>query len=276
MSEPITFHIDPVGLKNIQAIFCDIDGTLIDSESRLHPETVAAVERIKDRIPFFLISGRNVKGMQAIYDTLGLNTPIVSMNGAFISLPNGKVLAKQPLEKDCAWAIVQEITQNFPTVSLNFYTPDEWFSSPLETPYLQREINILQMGPTVYKDVREVFVKNLIKMILLGDKEVLDRVYDSLTARFNDVTIIHNSDHYIEVYSTLADKGKAIDFLLEGLKLTADQALCLGDALIDLPMYDHCRYGVAVANARPSVLKKANIITLSNNLLGVKHVLDLL
>lgn len=276
MSESITFHIDPEGLHDVQAIFCDIDGTLIDSESHLHPETILAVERIKDRIPFFLVSGRNVLGMQSIYDTLGLDTPMVSMNGAFISIPHGKVLSKQPLEKDQAWAICQEVLHHFPEVSLNFYTPDEWFSSPLQTPYLEREMKILSMGPTFYKDVREVFTKNLVKMILLGEKEVLDRVYDHLSSRFHEITIIHNSDHYIEVYSGLADKGTAIAFLLESLKLTPEQALCLGDALIDLPMFDHCRYGVAVANARESVLAKANIVTLSNNELGVKKILDLL
>ncbi len=276
MSERITFHIDPKGLKDVQAIFCDIDGTLIDSKSQLNPETVIAVERIKDRIPFFLISGRNVLGMQSIYDTLGLDTPMVSMNGAFISTPPGKVLAKQPLEKDQAWAICQEVLHHFPEVSLNFYTPDEWFSSPLQTPYLDDEKKILGLEPLVYKDVREVFIKNLIKMILLGDKEVLDRVYDHLTSRFHDVTIIHNTDHYIEVYSGLADKGKAIDFLLEAFKVHGQHALCIGDSFIDLPMFDHCAYGVAVANARESVLAKANIVTLSNNELGVKKILDLL
>ena len=276
MSEPITFHIDPKDLKNIQAIFCDIDGTLIDSDSRLSPETVASVARIKGRIPFFLITGRNISGMRRVYDALGLDTPLVSMNGALIALPNGKVLFKEPLEKDHAWAISQEVLQHFPNVSLNFYTPDEWYSGTLETPYLETEKKILQMSPIVFKDVREVFTKNLIKMILLGDKEELDRLYAHLTSLYPDVSIIHNTDHYIEVYSALVNKGKAIDFLLETIQVKSGNTLCIGDSYIDIPMLDHCAYKAAVANAVQPLLEKANIVTPSNSQMGVKHLLDLL
>lgn len=46
-------------LKKTEAIFCDCDGTLLNPESRLSLRTIKAVKHIKDRIPFFLCSGRN-------------------------------------------------------------------------------------------------------------------------------------------------------------------------------------------------------------------------
>lgn len=43
-------------------VVSDIDGTLVDKEGKLHPETIAAVRRIQQKGILFTVStGRNIK-----------------------------------------------------------------------------------------------------------------------------------------------------------------------------------------------------------------------
>ncbi|MEW7865726.1 3-deoxy-manno-octulosonate-8-phosphatase KdsC [Aeromonas diversa] len=65
--------------------------------------------------------------------------------------------------------------------------------------------------------------------------------------------------------------------LLAELGLTPDQAAYVGDDTIDLPVMQACGLGIAVADAHPLVLARANMVTRIGGGLGaVREVCDLL
>ncbi len=59
----------------------------------------------------------------------------------------------------------------------------------------------------------------------------------------------------------VADKGAALETLLEALRLTARQCTCVGDDEPDVPMLQRAGLAVAVADAHPSALAVAHRLT---------------
>ena len=65
-------------------ICSDIDGTLLDANRQLSKETIAAVQRVKSKIPFLLISSRMPKSMRLLQSELGtMETPLIAYNWSF-------------------------------------------------------------------------------------------------------------------------------------------------------------------------------------------------
>ena len=66
---------------------------------------------------------------------------------------------------------------------------------------------------------------------------------------------------YLEVFDKAASKAHAVDFLRE--YTGADEVVCFGDNLNDLPMFERADLAVAVEGAVDEVKKRADSITSS-------------
>ena len=77
---------------------------------------------------------------------------------------------------------------------------------------------------------------------------------------------------YLEIFSETASKYNAIQFLRQ--KYGFEKLVCFGDNLNDLPMFDGCDEGYAVANAKPELKERATAVIGSNTEDGVARFLD--
>ena len=79
------------------------------------------------------------------------------------------------------------------------------------------------------------------------------------------------------IYQGQGDKLPAFEDLLDKLGLTAAQTAYVGDDVIDLPVMQNAALGIAVANAHPLVLQKADWTTRTRGGYGaVREVCDLI
>ena len=62
-----------------------------------------------------------------------------------------------------------------------------------------------------------------------------------------------------------ADKGSAVDDLCQSFNSKWKKVVVFGDEVNDLPLFERADYSIAVANAAPQVLTKANEVILSND-----------
>ena len=66
-------------------VFCDIDGTLIDSAHQISRETIQKIQELYcEGIPFILVSARMPSGIFPLQKVLGICAPIVCYSGALI------------------------------------------------------------------------------------------------------------------------------------------------------------------------------------------------
>ncbi|MCY3756876.1 MAG: HAD family hydrolase, partial [Acidobacteria bacterium] len=70
-------------------IAADIDGTILDSSSRLPPENVTAFRRARDRgVEVILVTGRRYGAAVWVAEALELSSPLIVNNGAMIVCPD--------------------------------------------------------------------------------------------------------------------------------------------------------------------------------------------
>jgi len=75
----------------------------------------------------------------------------------------------------------------------------------------------------------------------------------------------------------VADKGAALDQLLDELGVSAAQTACVGDDTPDVPMLRRAGLAIGVADAHPALLAAAHWVTHSNGGQGaVREACDLL
>ncbi len=85
--------------ERYDAILLDLDGTLLDGEARLTERTRRAVRCLCDA-GFFVVlcTGRSVAGTEPIHRALGLTTPVVTYNGAWIGPLGGAPVRYRPID----------------------------------------------------------------------------------------------------------------------------------------------------------------------------------
>ena len=113
------------------------------------------------------------------------------------------------------------------------------------------------------------------KFLLTGEPDEIARVQKELTARFRGLLNIYCSEPYfLEIMPQKIDKAFSLQRLLNSIGLTSDEMICCGDGYNDVTMIESAGLGVAMQNAQPLVLEKADFITRSNDEDGVLHVIN--
>lgn len=113
------------------------------------------------------------------------------------------------------------------------------------------------------------------KFLVTGEPDEIARVQKELTNKFRGLLNIYCSEPYfLEIMPQKIDKAFSLQRLLNSIGLTSDEMICCGDGYNDVTMIESAGLGVAMQNAQPLVLEKADFITKSNDEDGVLHVIN--
>ena len=79
------------GATSVQLVVTDLDGTLSDADERVHPRTLAALERLReDGVPVLVATGRRARSAARVLAAHDLRLPAVLLDGALgRDLPGG-------------------------------------------------------------------------------------------------------------------------------------------------------------------------------------------
>lgn len=244
-------------------VFSDIDGTLLNKDRELSPATIRSIKRLKDRVPFILISARMPAAMRHLQKELEIeNLPIISYNGGLI-LVNGKTSSSTEIPLQ----VMEELVQmNDFNCHLSLYHHDEWYV-PREDKWTLREINNTKVNPIV-KSNKEVIKKweqeekGAHKIMAMGEVEHIDKIRDHLEDKFSGKLHLYRSkDTYLEIAPSSISKFTAIELLLkEHFNYSPQEAIAIGDNYNDVEMLKNIGYGVAVGNARQEAIDVANVV----------------
>lgn len=245
-------------------VFSDIDGTLLNKERELSPGTIKAVKRLKNKIPFVLISARMPAAMRHLQKQLDTeHLPIICYNGGLIII--GEEIKKSttiPLE------ILEELVKFNKEINCHFslYHNDEWYV-PQKDEWTQREIINTKTIPVI-KSNYDVILKlraegrGVHKIMAMGEAEKINKIEEFLSATYSDRLHLYRSkETYLEIASKEISKFSAIEVLLkEHFRIPVEQAVAFGDNYNDVEMLRDIGFGVAVANGRPEARDAANAV----------------
>ena len=271
----INYQIEPSKLKKTQAIFCDVDGTLINSKLEIDSFTKKEIMEFKDKTPFILTSGRTYKALKSYHDQLKLSTPYITLNGAYVIDSNNKVISSTPIEDKVKSELLFFLYREFSSYTIIVFSLDKWYSNSMDNEYIRNEIDIVHFLPDqIYTDYHDIYNMIANKILFIGPEEACNKVTEGGKRFQKDLYVIHNSKNYVEFFSRKASKGTAIKKYCSLLGYDPDYVLGIGDSMIDHTMLEICGFKASPMNANEEIKRISNIHLPSNNDNAVGHLLE--
>ncbi|MBC1404876.1 HAD family phosphatase [Listeria welshimeri] len=271
-----------------QAIILDIDGTLLNDDKKISPETKKAlITAQQNGVKLILASGRPTTGMHLYAEQLEMEKYhglLVSYNGAkVVDCQTKEELFNQTLTIAEGKAVLEHMKQFEVKVMID--KDDYMYVNNVYDcyiPYKGEEINIIQYESRggnfklcEKEDLAAFLDYRINKILTAGDPDYMQKNYQAMMAPFkNTLNCVFTADFYFEFTAKNIDKAKALDTVLTPMGIHTENIIAFGDGHNDITMVKYAGTGIAMDNAVPELKAVANSITLSNNKDGIAHVLN--
>lgn len=266
---------------NYQILALDLDGTLTNSKKEISRPTLEALIHIQEQgKKVVLASGRPTQGVLPLAGQLNLDcygSYILSFNGGRITdCRSREVIYNKTLPMDIVAPLFNIVDKyRGQGVDIVGYTSDMLLSGGSTNRYSELESHINHMPIKSVDDFPSHITAPVNKFLVTGEPDVIQEVKAEVADSFRSYLYIYLSDpFFLEIMPPGIDKAHSLLRLLTSIGLTADEMVCCGDGYNDVTMIETAGLGVAMANAQPLVLEKADYITKSNDEDGVLHVIE--
>jgi Cof subfamily protein (haloacid dehalogenase superfamily) len=254
-------------------VFIDVDGTLVTYENVLPESAVSAIRKARaNGHRVYITTGRSrAEVYQNIWD-IGLDG-MIGGNGSYVE-DHGQVILHQLITRDQCRRIVDWLHER----GLEFYLESNnglFASENFETAGLTaiREYSKRKGRASSTLTIREAFPDMIFGGELYRDdlnkvSYLLNTYQDFLDTRDHFPDLENNTWGGAGETALFGDlgvknitKAHALQVLLDHLGASVQDTIALGDAKIDIPMLQLCRWGVAMENAGEETKAAADYIT---------------
>ncbi|MHB8470979.1 MAG: Cof-type HAD-IIB family hydrolase [Gaiellaceae bacterium] len=258
----------------VAAFACDLDRTLIAEDAVLRPRTAAAIAAVRARgTHVIVVTGRMFRAVRPYLEQAGLDDPVVCYQGAVVADPRtGEFLRHVPIPLAAALVAIDAVVAA--GFHVNCYVHDELYvaeTTPEARAYADFQgLEIHEVG-----DLRAWLREDPTKLVAVGDPAALDELEAELKPRFAGQLFVSKSlPHFLEFAHPEVSKGSGLAFVAGRLGFTAAGTVACGDGENDRELLDWAGFGVAVANARPEILARADLVVPSVRDEGVADLLE--
>ncbi|ADO84545.1 Cof-type HAD-IIB family hydrolase [Ilyobacter polytropus] len=254
-------------MNRYKAVICDLDGTLLNSEHTISAYTKKVIEKIKSLgIKFFIATGRHHRDALAFKNILGLDSFLITSNGAKIHDENDKEIFSSNIPKEMVKKII-----DFPVdeeIHRGIYKDEFWF---LEEHIEGLDVFHKESGfSSIIKPFDELKNEDVTKFIFISaDSDKINELEKIIKLKFNDLLNITLSfENCLEIVQKGVSKGFAIEEILKKENISPVEALAFGDGLNDLDMLQTVGKGFLMGNSHKKLIQSLpnhEIIDTNNN-----------
>lgn len=261
-----------------EMLVLDLDGTLTNSKKEITPATKLAIRKIQDLGKHVVLaSGRPTPGVLPLakeINSAAYGGYILSFNGGRIINCRTKEIIYNKILPHEYIAPIYKYASTF-NVNMITYSDTEIISAftPNEETMIEARINKMEVKQV--EDFLSFVDFPVNKLLMTGEPELMLQMEKELKTKYHTALNIYRSEpFFLEIMPPQIDKAHSLQKLLTSLGLTANEMICCGDGYNDLTMIEYAGLGVAMANAQPAVLDKADYVTKSNDDDGIIHVIE--
>ncbi len=257
----------------------DLDGTLFNSEQRISPRNLAALNRcIDSSIPVILATSRPARLFHRVLpEGLGERVSYTVMNGAVAGgNPPLSGYYKEPIPEDFVREILGISLAAYPnlriTIEIDGFEFGANWTAGAETLWKSNSAT-----PDMVLSVEESIKKQPSKIALGGiDRSVIDLMELLKNKMETPMSMVPALmwRPLLNITSPGVSKTSALRRLLEPVGKSLVNTVAFGDDLPDVDMLTACGFGVAMDNAFPEVKASCAYETASNDEDGVAAVLE--
>ena len=253
-------------------IVSDMDATLLCDDHSISEKNRKAIEYFIQHGGYFSVAtGRMVEAVRSYMPPLNINAPAILHNGAKIyDFSADKTLFEKSIEEERKQAI-KRVYNDFPDVGLEVYSD--------ETVYGDRKCEetkrfLTRSYEVVYDLPEEIWAKPWIKVLLIGERELLDKREKTYREKYDSGYAVRSGEHFLDVVANGVSKGRGLEKLASLLKIDKDKVIAVGDNMNDISMLEAASISYAVENGEESVKKAADHIAPSNNDDAIAYIIE--
>ncbi|MUK87743.1 Cof-type HAD-IIB family hydrolase [Ornithinibacillus sp. L9] len=238
----------------VRAMFIDMDGTLLTAKNNISRRNTEAINKLMNQgVKVFLATGRHYDVTVPYHKQLGLQTPMICLNGASIhDAITGKVMQMKPvkLDEDRFLRLTAEIPCNVLIHASNGLYCKEMNEE------IESWITEGQISPRYIGDLRNANYPDVLKYSVRTGIPCPE-----FSVLFKDEADVIDWHDGFEIVSRGVSKWSAIETLLHAFGINTDEVVTIGDGPNDIQMLQHAGMGVAMDNASDAVKEVADFIT---------------
>ncbi len=252
----------------------DIDGTLLNSQSRLTERTILAVHEAKQAgLRVCLASGRRARTMRPFAERLGIMDPLVSLNGGAVVRPdNLEVLhafAMPKEDSDPIARVLQEADIAAFATRNSAAPPDVFYQmaqASSEWSHLSSYIESQGAGIRLVHSLADETDWDPLRIYVAGEQGTTQRAMRLVLPLIDQTkirvlhTMQYDGTYFLEMLPVSATKANGLRFLGEFYGVKREEVIAVGDQINDLDMLEYAGLGVAMGNAQPEVKAKADLV----------------
>jgi len=260
-------------------IVLDLDGTLLTDKKIITPKTETALIKAQENGHHVMIAtGRPYRATEPYYKQLGLTTPVVNFNGAFVHRPNDSSwkTIHEPLNLSVVKEVIEAMTL-FPHNNIIAEVMDEVYMHYHD----EKLIDAFSFGGRRVQagDIKNFLIDNPTSLLIQADEGNVEQIAKHLRHVHAEV-IDHRLwkspwGHVIDIFRHGLSKAEGLAHVSKWMDIPRDRIIAFGDETNDLEMIEFAGVGVAMSNAIDELKSIANeVTTLSNNEDGIAQILD--
>lgn len=261
-------------------IFCDMDGTLLNSKSRITQPTAKALKEATSRgVKVVIATGKtrpaainllktvNLSGKDGIISDLSTG---VFVQGLLVYGRQGREIFRRNLDPIvCREAFIYSHKHKVPLIAFSEDRCLTLFEHPLvdslHTVYYEPKAEII---PSVEQLVGDVEIQKLIFLDTVeGVATTLRPYWEEATG--DQASVVQAVPDMLEIIPSGTSKGSGVKMLLDHLGVSPKEVMAIGDGENDVEMLQLAAFGVALSNGSEKAKAVANVIGLSNDEDGV-------
>ena len=270
----------------VKMIALDIDGTLLDSQSKFPDENLAAIHEAADAgIEIVVVTGRRYHSARNTVDALKCEYTVIATNGALVKSKGGETLQRHLLPAATARRVIEATAEFRETCGVIFDRPRE-----RQVVFEKIDWNGLYVGP--YLSRHREFVAEIAPLSdCVSEDDPLEVMYIGKCAEIAAVFAILESAPFAEEYTLSqtvyaernfsmmdvlrrgVNKGSALESWAARQGVTREEVMAVGDNWNDLEMLEFAGVPVLMGNSLPELQALGFHLTLSNNANGVAHAI---
>lgn len=257
--------------QSIKLIASDMDGTLLDSAGRLHPEFFSVFENLKEKdVVFVAASGRQYYNLLKLFNRIKDDIIFIAENGTYVISKSQELLVVN-IPSEEVHEIVREVRKikgAYPVLcgKNKAYIEDE-------------DIEFVRQARTYYErceivpDLLDVKDDLFLKIAIYDFDGSSVNSYPILRHFNGTLKVVVSGRNWLDISHRDANKGNALKFIQNHLSVKADECIAFGDQMNDAEMLQTVSYGYCMANSSDELKSFARYMAPSNDEDGVLHII---
>ncbi len=256
-------------MKEIKALFLDIDGTLVSFQTHTVPaSTVEALEEAHRRgVSIFISTGRPMAFITNLKSIEHLIDGYITTNGAYCTVGN-TVVSKHPMDPDDVNTILTDaIDRNYPVIVDGEHSVLVYNNADIVDRLFVKGfgVDVLDYSLTL-DDIKGEAIMQLSPFITQEQE-------DELSPRFKHITSGRWHPEFTDLTRSGIDKAMGLQTMANYMHIDITQTMAFGDGGNDISILQAAGIGVAMGNSNDNVKAAADYVTTSVDNNGIANAL---